>query len=66
VYDDRSLSSTEKESIVVARRGQGLFKARVNKIEHRCRITKVDQIQHLVKKETPPALLGRHPKFDSS
>jgi len=41
------IGPTEKEALVMARRGQGLFKARVRTIEHACRITKVDRIEHL-------------------
>jgi putative restriction endonuclease len=41
------LQETEKEALIMARRGQGLFKARVRTIEHACRITKVDRIEHL-------------------
>jgi predicted restriction endonuclease len=31
----------------MARRGQGLFKQNVQRIETHCRVTKVDQIEHL-------------------
>lgn len=41
------IGETEKEALIMARRGQGLFKARVRTIEHACRITKVDRIEHL-------------------
>jgi putative restriction endonuclease len=44
---DASLSSTEKHALVLARRGQGLFKKNVMAIERCCRVTKVDQIEHL-------------------
>ena len=42
-----AIEETEKEALIMARRGQGLFKARVRTIEHACRITKVDRIEHL-------------------
>jgi len=45
--DDETLSETEKEVLVLARRGQGVFKQNVMQIEKHCRITKVDKIQHL-------------------
>ena len=45
--DDNSLSETERECLVMARRGQGLFKQNVLKIEKCCRVTKVDRIEHL-------------------
>ena len=44
---DRTIESTTRKSVVLARRGQGLFKQRVLLIEQRCRITGVDRIEHL-------------------
>jgi len=44
---DPALATTEKESLVLARRGQGLFKQRVQSIETRCRVTGVDKPEHL-------------------
>jgi len=41
------ISDTDRLAIVTARRGQGLFKQRVREIEHACRITKVDNLEHL-------------------
>jgi putative restriction endonuclease len=43
-----SIPTTEKESIIRARRGQGLFKERVMEIEERCRITGVTDAVHLI------------------
>jgi hypothetical protein len=34
-------------ALILARRGQGLFKQRVRQVEVRCRITGVDRIEHL-------------------
>ena len=47
VEADVSLEDTEKEAIVIARRGQGKFKENVMMHEKRCRITGVDDISHL-------------------
>jgi putative restriction endonuclease len=47
IQEETDLSETERESLIVARRGQGLFKQRVMLIESRCRITKVDNPAHL-------------------
>ncbi len=47
VEEDATLTETEKQAIVLARRGQGLFRARVQRIESRCRITHVDRSEHL-------------------
>jgi putative restriction endonuclease len=38
---------TERESLIMARRGQGIFKQRVMHAERMCRITKVDNPAHL-------------------
>jgi hypothetical protein len=47
IDSDRQLPETEREAIIVARRGQGLFKQRVMQIEDRCRITGVTNPIHL-------------------
>lgn len=47
IESNPAIEETEKEALIMARRGQGLFKARVRTIEHACRITKVDRIEHL-------------------
>jgi putative restriction endonuclease len=47
VLRDAALESTEKEAIVLARRGQGLFRQRVSSIESRCRVTGVSNPGHL-------------------
>jgi hypothetical protein len=54
VETDTSLKPTERETIIRARRGQGLFKERVMEIERRCRITKVDNPVHLVASHCKP------------
>ena len=38
---DPVLATTEKESLVLARRGQGLFKQRVQSIETHCRVIEI-------------------------
>ena len=47
VRSDQSITETTREAVVLARRGQGLFKRRVMQIEHSCRITKVNREEHL-------------------
>jgi hypothetical protein len=47
VQTDTTLAETERQAIVLARRGQGLFKKRVMTLEHACRITGVDRAEHL-------------------
>jgi hypothetical protein len=47
IQEEPDIPETERESLIVARRGQGLFKQRVMRIESRCRITKVENPAHL-------------------
>jgi putative restriction endonuclease len=47
VQADHALPETDRKAIVLARRGQGLFKKRVMRIEHACRITGVNREEHL-------------------
>lgn len=54
VAADATIPETEKEAIIRARRGQGLFKQRVMAIEQRCRITGVDRLAHLVASHCKP------------
>jgi putative restriction endonuclease len=41
------LPETDRETLIIARRGQGLYKQRVMLVETRCRITHVDNPTHL-------------------
>ena len=47
IESDSQIPDTEREALIVARRGQGLFKERVMEIETRCRITGVTNPIHL-------------------
>lgn len=42
IEEREDLPETERESLIVARRGQGLFKDRVMRIERFCRVTRVE------------------------
>lgn len=44
---DSTLTDTQRQALVLARRGQGLFRHRVQEIESRCRVTHVDRPEHL-------------------
>jgi hypothetical protein len=44
---DATIAETVREALVLARRGQGLFRARVQAIETHCRVTRVDRPEHL-------------------
>jgi len=48
VASDAAIAETDREAIIRARRGQGLFKDRVMAIEKACRITGVTKPIHLV------------------
>jgi putative restriction endonuclease len=47
IGSDNSLAQTEKEQVIMARRGQGLFRQNVQHLERFCRVTKVDRPEHL-------------------
>lgn len=47
VLADRQIPETTRQAVVLARRGQGLFKQNVQKIERACRVTRVDKSEHL-------------------
>jgi hypothetical protein len=47
VASDKQLAETTRQAVVLARRGQGLFKQNVMKRESFCRLTKVDRAEHL-------------------
>lgn len=47
IASDRTLAQTEKEQVIIARRGQGLFRQNVQSLERFCRVTKVDRPEHL-------------------
>lgn len=47
LLDVGSTSETEREQLMRARRGQGLFRSQVRLVEDRCRITGVSELHHL-------------------
>jgi len=49
-----AISNTEREALIKARRGQGLFRSNVRRVERACRITKVDRLEHLIASHTKP------------
>lgn|SRR6516165_9732867 len=54
VAKDESIPETDRQALIRARRGQGLFKQRVMQIERRCRITGVEKPIHLVASHCKP------------
>lgn len=47
VHSDATLPETDREAVVLARRGQGIFKQRVMRLERACRVTGVTREEHL-------------------
>jgi putative restriction endonuclease len=54
VVQGTAIGDTDRTAIIRARRGQGLFKERVQQIESRCRITGVDNEAHLIASHCKP------------
>ena len=54
IESDTRISDTDREALIVARRGQGLFKQRVMEIETQCRITGVTNPIHLRASHSKP------------
>jgi hypothetical protein len=54
ITEDVHIPETEREAIVMARRGQGKFKQNVQLHESRCRVTGVDRIEHLIASHCKP------------
>jgi len=48
------IPETDKTALIVARRGQGIFKRNVMRVESSCRITKVDNPVHLIGSHIKP------------
>lgn len=47
LHDDRTLPETEKRQLVLARRGQGLYRSRLERLERACRVTGIAAREHL-------------------
>ena len=54
VATDPQVPETDRLAIIRARRGQGLFRERVSKLETRCRVTRVENPVHLVASHCKP------------
>jgi hypothetical protein len=54
VTNDSSIRETERQALIRARNGQGLFRDRVSKIETKCRVTGVENPVHLVASDCKP------------
>ncbi|MBU6435542.1 MAG: HNH endonuclease, partial [Nitrospirae bacterium] len=54
IRDTPILQETEKQSLIQARRGQGIFRTNLQRIESQCRITKVNRPKHLIASHCKP------------
>ena len=54
IINNPALPETEKETLVMARRGQGLYRSRLMELERQCRITHVSNSKHLIASHTKP------------
>ena len=54
IRENRKISETEREALILARRGQGRFRASLQDVEHACRVTKVQRLEHLVASHVKP------------
>jgi len=54
IITNTDIPDTERETLVKSRRGQGRFRSELLLIEHKCRVTNVNQTEHLVASHTKP------------
>lgn len=52
--EDQSIPMTEKRQLIKARRGQGVFRIRVGRIEQRCRLTRLEDKTLLIASHIKP------------
>jgi hypothetical protein len=54
ISQDGTIPDTERRALLLARRGQGRFRANVRLVEKSCRVTKVDRLEHLIASHAKP------------
>lgn len=54
ILEAQTIPETDRRALVMARRGQGLFRQNVMRIERACRVTGVSRPEHLVASHTKP------------
>jgi len=54
ISENQQLRETEKQALIKARRGQGLFREKVGRLERFCRVTRVDRPEHLIASHIKP------------
>lgn len=67
ILTDTTISETEKKQLVKSRRGQGLFRSRLEKIETACRVTGTGNRNHLVASHIKPwAISNNQERLDGN
>jgi putative restriction endonuclease len=54
IKNTTNIGETTKRSVILARRGQGLFRERVSTIERKCRVTGATNLEYLIASHTKP------------
>jgi len=54
IAEASDIPETERKALVLARRGQGVFRNNVRSVERACRVTRVDRPEHLVASHIQP------------
>jgi putative restriction endonuclease len=54
ILEAPTITETERRALVMARKGQGVFRQNVMKVEKACRVTGVTRTEHLVASHTKP------------
>lgn len=54
ISNDASIDETEKHQLVKSRRGQGIFRSRLEQVESRCRVTGIRLKNHLIASHIKP------------
>ena len=54
IEQNPTIPETEKQQLVLSRRGQGKFRENVSRIETHCRVTRVNRPEHLIASHCKP------------
>lgn len=54
IRNTTDIGDTTKQAVILARRGQGVFRARVSTIERKCRVTGATNLEYLIASHTKP------------
>jgi len=54
ILNDPDITTTEKQQLIQSRKGQGKFRRRLERVEVRCRVTKIEDKKHLIASHIKP------------